>query len=108
MLPLRPSPSRLLWYRYFFYGWLFRDASRGNQWERSAAWRHNQEQARWLPLYMRRWTVMGLTLFLVAAFVEQILHSTVVSAFFLVPSALSMPFNAVTAVCWTFLRYWER
>ena len=107
-MPPLPHSSRLLWYRYFFYGWLFHDASCGSAWERSAAWRHNQQQARWLPLYMRRWTLMGLGLFLVAAFVEQILHSTLASAFFLVPSALSMPYNAVTVVCWTFLRYWSK
>jgi hypothetical protein len=96
--------ERSLWYRYFFYSWLFRDVSRGSCWERSAAWRYNQSQAHWLLRYMRRWTVIGLTLFMVAAFVEQVLECPVLSACFYLPSALSMPYNAVTAVCWTFLR----
>lgn len=97
-----------LWYRYFFYSWLFRDASCGTLWERSAAWRHNRVQARWLPRYMKRWAVLGLMLFGFAAYIEQILGCPVLSAFFYVPSALALPYNAVTAVCWTFLRFWER
>ena len=44
-----------LLYRYFFFGWMFRDVTRGNLLERSAAWRHNQSQAHWLLTYMRRW-----------------------------------------------------
>lgn len=39
---------RTLLYRYFFFGWLFKDASRGNLFERSAAWRFNQAHAHWL------------------------------------------------------------
>ena len=39
---------RTLLYRYFFFGWLFRDVTRGNLFERAAAWRHNQAQAHWL------------------------------------------------------------
>lgn len=96
-------PFSTLLYRYLFYGWLFRDASGGTVWQRAAAWRHNREQARWLPTYMRRWGVLGVLLFGVAWFVEAALGSPVLSAFFYVPSVLSIPFNAVTALCWTFL-----
>ena len=46
---------RTLLYRYFFFGWLFKDASRGNVIERAAAWRHNKERAHWLLTYLRRW-----------------------------------------------------
>jgi hypothetical protein len=93
-------PFRSLLYRYLFYGWLFRDASRGNNLQRMAARRHNQEQARWLPTYMRRWLVLAALLFCVAAFCEIVLNSPQLSAFFYVPSMLSMPVNVVTAVCW--------
>ena len=65
-----------------------------------AALRHNQEQARWLPTYMRRWLVLAALLFCVAAFCEIVLSSPQLSAFFYVPSMLSMPVNIVTAVCW--------
>lgn len=98
-------PFSTLLYRYFFYGWLFHDASRGSLWQRSAAWRHNREQARWLPTYMRRWLVLGALLFVLAWFVEGILRCPALSAVFYVPSALSVPFNAVTVLCWTCLTH---
>src|SRR5262250_2553010 len=93
-------PFRALLYRYFFYGWLFRDAARGNRIERAAALRHNCAQARWLPTYMRRWLVLGALLFCVAAFCETVLNSPQLSALFYVPGMLSMPVNVVTAICW--------
>jgi len=93
-------PFSTLLYRYFFYGWLFRDVNRGTLWERAAAWRHNREQAHWLPTYMKRWTVCGLLLIGLACFCENVLGCRVLSAFFYVPGALAMPYNAVTAVCW--------
>jgi hypothetical protein len=96
-------PFSTLLYRYFFYGWLFRDAGRGTLWQRHAAWRHNRAQARWLPTYMRRWLVTGALLFAIAWFVERTLGCPVLSAFLYVPSVLSVPFNAVTALCWTCL-----
>ena len=61
-----PTPFSTLLYRYFFYGWLFCDVGRGTVWERAAAWRHNREQARWLPTYIRRWLVIGVGLFATA------------------------------------------
>ena len=100
---MAPASTSIL-YRYFFYGWLFRDVCRGNLWQRSEAWRHNREQSRWLPTYMRRWVVLGVLLFGVANFIELALSSPTLSAFFYVPSTLAVPFNVVTAVCWGFLR----
>ena len=91
---------RSLLYRYLFYGWLFRDASRGNRLEQAAAIQYNRAQARWLPTYMRRWLVLGALFFCVAAFCETVLASPQLSAFFYVPSVLSMPINFVTAICW--------
>ena len=55
-LPPPPPPAlRSLLYRYFFFGWLFRDVSRGTLLERAAAWRFNRERRRFLPIYLRRW-----------------------------------------------------
>ena len=96
-------PFRTLLYRYFFYGWLFRDVQRGSVWERAASWRHNREQARWLPTYMRRWSLVAALLFALALLVEVALQQPAVSALLYVPSALTVPFNAVTVVCWWFL-----
>lgn len=90
----------MLLYRYFFFSWLFRDVNRGNLLERAAAWRHNREQARWLPTYMRRWFWCGVLLYTVGCFVELVLGAPVLSAFFYVPGAMSVPINAVIAVIW--------
>ena len=95
---------RTLLYRYFFFGWLFKDATRGNAFERAAAWRHNQQQARWLPTYMRRWLGCGVMLYGFGGFVELALGSPMLSAFFYVPSALSVPVNAVIGAAWVGLK----
>jgi hypothetical protein len=100
-----PAPRfRTLLYRYFFFAWLFRDASRGNRLERAAAWRHNRDQARWLPTYMRRWLLCGLLLFGLGCVTELAFGAAVVSAFFYVPSALSVPADAVIGLAWIGLK----
>jgi len=95
---------RTLLYRYLFFGWLFRDVNRGNGFERAAAWRHNQAQARWLPTYMRRWLVIGVLAYAMGALVELVFGAPLASALFYVPSALSVPINAVAAVVWLGLK----
>src|SRR4030095_15588782 len=67
---------RTLLYRYFFFSWLFKDASRGNVLERAAAWRHNREHAHWLLTYMRRWLWCSLVLYGLGGFGELVLHSS--------------------------------
>ena len=62
----RRPPLREAVYRYLFYGWLFRDADSGSALERALALRHNQAQARWLPLYLWRWFVLGAVLWALA------------------------------------------
>ena len=93
------------WYRYFFYGWLFRDADRGTPAERFASWRHNKEQARRRPTYLLRWAVAGVALFAAAEFFEVTLSSPTIAALLYVPAALSLPFDAVTILCWAWLRF---
>ena len=89
-----------LLYRYFFFGWLFKDASRGSLLERAAAWRHNKERAHWLLTYMRRWLWFGLLFYGLGGAVELLLNETALSAFFYVPSALSVSVNAVIGAAW--------
>lgn len=93
---------RTLLYRYFFFGWLFMDVNRGTVFERSAAWRHNQAQARWLPTYMRRWLWCGVIFYGLGGLAE--LMAPGLSAFFYVPSALSVPVNAVIGAAWVGLK----
>ena len=95
---------RTLLYRYFFFGWLFRDVNRGNLFERSAAWRHNQAQARWLPTYMRRWLVIGGLAYAGGVFVELVVGAPAASAFLYGPGVLSVPYNAVTVAIWIGLK----
>ena len=95
---------RTLLYRYFFFEWLFRDVSRGNLLERAAAWRHNQQQAHWLPTYMRRWLASGLMLYAIGNLLEYAFHAPTLSAFFYVPGALSVPVNAVIGAAWVALK----
>jgi hypothetical protein len=93
-----------LLYRYFFFGWLFKDASRGNVFERSAAWRHNQAQARWLPTYMRRWLAWGIAFYALGGIAESLLQAPGLSMLFYVPCVLSVPVNAVIGAAWVGLR----
>src|SRR5512134_3448797 len=54
------EPFLSLLYRYWFWDWLFADASQRDQLRRAAARRHNIAQRIHLPCYMRRWTVCML------------------------------------------------
>jgi hypothetical protein len=92
-----------LLYRFFFYGWLFRDASRGSMWERSAAWNHNREQCHWLATYLRRWGAITVLLFLLGALCEAGMAGHVAASCFNFVAILTVPYHAVTAVCWWFL-----
>lgn len=95
---------RTLLYRFFFFDWLFKDASRGDLFERSAAWRYNQSRARWLPTYMRRWLASGVILFALGGVVEMLMSAPGLSAIFYVPSVLSVPVNVVIGVIWIGLK----
>lgn len=101
---MQDTAFRTLLYRYFFFGWLFRDINRGSVFERAAAWRHNQQQARWLPTYMRRWLWWGLAFYGLGGLVELMLAAPLLSALFYIPSALSVPINAVIGVAWVGLK----
>lgn len=92
-----------LLYRYWFYGWLFRDATRGTLFERAAAHRHNQSRSRWLPTYLRRWTLLGVLSYAIGIAVEALVLPPVALPFF-VAGVLSVPVNAVTLAAWIGLR----
>jgi hypothetical protein len=91
-------------YRYFFYGWLFRDADSGSERERALALRHNQDQAKWLPVYIWRWVVAGAAVLALEAMSERVLGNAVLSAALLVVLVLVVLFLVVSVVCWAFLR----
>ncbi|KDP88254.1 hypothetical protein ACU4GI_30435 [Cupriavidus basilensis] len=95
---------RTMLYRYFFFGWLFRDVSRGNLVERTVAWRFNQAHAHWLLTYMRRWLWCGLAFCALGGVVELMLRAPGLSALFYVPGVLSVPVNVVIVVLWIGLK----
>lgn len=95
--PAPPALRRLL-YRYWFFGWLFRDVNGASLMERAAAWRHNREQAHWLFTYLRRWAVLTVLSFLLGWLMEQGLEAPMLSAVFYVQAILGMAYNAVASV----------
>jgi len=101
---MRELLFRTLLYRYFFFDWLYKDASRGNLLERSAAWRFNKMHAHWLLTYMRRWLWCGLILFALGGAVELMLREPGLSAIFYVPGVLIVPVNVVIGVLWLGLK----
>jgi hypothetical protein len=102
--PLDDVSLRVRVYRYFFYGWLFRDADAGTALERSAALRHNCRQSRWLPLYLFRWAVLGLVLMAFEQLSEHVSGNSPMSAALGLCLIFVVLFQLVTAISWAFLR----
>ena len=101
------SDDASLWegvYRYFFYGWLFRDAASGSPLERAAALRHNRSVAKWLPTYLRRWLVAGAVIAGLQLGAEHAVNSAVLSAALAIALVLVLVFLVVTTLCWGVLR----
>ncbi len=92
-----------LLYRYWFYGWLFRDVNQGNVFERAAAARHNQSLSRWLPTYLLRWTVLGVFCFAAGLLVESRICEEAALLPYVV-STLAVPVNALTLAAWVGLK----
>jgi hypothetical protein len=63
-------PLRTLVYRYFFFGWLFRDASNGSFLERAAALQFNRQRRVYLPTYLWRWLVLVALSYALGTLVE--------------------------------------
>jgi hypothetical protein len=106
-LSLAGTTREPLWqlvYRYWFWGWLFRDASQGDLMRRAAAWRHNLGQRIHLPVYMRRWLAVGGATFAVALAIEVGLDARACAAIFYVGSVLAAVVELVASVAWLFLR----
>jgi len=93
-----------LLYRYFFFGWLFKDAGSGDMFERAAAVRHNREQARWLPTYMMRWLWWGLAFYGLGGATELFLEAATLATFFYAAGSLCVPFNVAIAAAWIGLK----
>lgn len=92
-------------YRYFFFGWLFKDVCKGNLYERAAAWQHNLQQARWLPVYMRRWLFVSALMYASGLALESVTAWPYMPAFFYVCMVAGLSVNAVIATSMVGFRY---
>jgi hypothetical protein len=101
---VNPPTFRTLLYRYFFFGWLFKDASVGDLFERAAAQRHNRQQASWLPVYMARWLCCALILYGLGGFHDIFLGATVMAHWFYAFSAMCLSFAISVATAWVGMR----
>ena len=100
-----PGPSLPLLhlvYRYWFFGWMFRDAGHGSWLERQAALRHNRQRAQWLPVYMRRWFLL-CTLFYASGVVLELGGLGAVAPIAFIPACVAMPVAAVATAAWLVL-----
>ena len=94
--------ARSVWYRYFFWQWLFRDMRVADPWQRAAARAHNLNQRMHMPVYMRRW--MGLTAFhfMAGSILEP--WALMLAAVFFCSFAMSTCVLTTAAVSWLMLR----
>ncbi|MES2258931.1 MAG: hypothetical protein V4724_10455 [Pseudomonadota bacterium] len=99
-------PFRTLLYRFMFFDWLFTDVSATrNLFERHAAVQHNRRMSRYLPVYLRRWSVMAAFDFGLGFLLERVLQATLLSAWFFTWSCVTMTGMVVIAVAWALLTY---
>ena len=93
-------------YRFLFFDWLFRDVSAArNLFERHAAHEHNRRMSRYLPVYMRRWSVLATFDFALGFLFERVMSATMLSALFFTGSCVTITGIVVMTVTWLFLTY---
>jgi hypothetical protein len=91
-------------YRFLFFDWLFRDVSTArNLYERHAAREHNRRMSRYLPVYMRRWSLLAGFDFALAFLFERVMSATMLSALFFTGSCVTLTGIVVMTVTWLFL-----
>jgi hypothetical protein len=97
-------PFRTLLYRFMFFEWMFADISAArNLFERHAALQHNRRMCRYLPVYLRRWSVLTACDFGLGLLAERALQASLVSAWFFTWSCVSLTGMVVISVAWIFL-----
>ena len=93
-----------LLYRFLFFDWLFADMTKAkNPFERHSAWQHNRKMRRYLPIYLRRSSVLAALAFGLGCLFDQILETRVVAAWFFTGSCITLTGSVVISVLWIFL-----
>jgi hypothetical protein len=86
-----------LLYRYVFFDWLFADFAKArNLFERQAVWRHNKSMRRYLPTYLRRWSVIAGIAFVLGCLFEMLLENLVAACFF---TGCAMTVSGMAQIC---------
>ena len=99
-----PMRFRTLLYRFMFFGWMFCDISAARDlFERHAALRHNRYMRRYLPVYLRRWSVLTAFDFSLGLLFERGLQASLLSAWFFTWSCVSLTAMVVISVAWLLL-----
>ncbi|MGV7206504.1 hypothetical protein ACLB1G_01470 [Oxalobacteraceae bacterium A2-2] len=99
-------PFRSLLYRFIFFDWLFRDVSAArDKFERHAAVQHNRHMSRYLPVYLRRWSVLTVFDFALGWLCERALQATVLSAWCFTWSCVTATGMVVITIAWLALQY---
>lgn len=93
-------PFRTLLYRYFFFGWLFRQVDSSDMFERASVLRHNRRQAAWLPVYLLRWLWWALLFYGVAGLLELVFEAPGVARWFYAASAMCIGFTVTIVTTW--------
>ena len=94
-------PFRTLLYRYFFFGWLFKEVNAsGDMFERAAVVRHNRRMAGWLPTYMLRWLWWALLFYGLAGFAELVFEARGGAQLFYALSAICLSCSIPVAIVW--------
>lgn len=97
-------PFLTLWYRFMFFGWLFRDINATtNLYERHAALRHNVHMSRYLPTYLRRWSFLTFFDFGLGCLFERAMQASLLSAWFFTWSCVTLTGMVVISVAWLLL-----
>ena len=95
---------RTLPYRFMFFSWMFADVEAArNLYERHAAARHNRHMSRYLPVYLRRWSVLTVFDFILGLLFERGLQASLLSAWFFTWSCVSLTAMVVISVAWLML-----
>lgn len=114
MAEIHPSPTadaaplrfRTLLYRFMFFEWMFADIdATKNLYERHAAARHNRHMSRYLPVYLRRWSVLTVFDFMFGMLLERGLQASLLSAWFFTWSCVSLTAMVVITVAWLILSH---
>jgi hypothetical protein len=105
--PDNPAPEISFWrllYRFMFFDWLFADVSAARDgFERHAARQHNRHMSRYLPVYLRRWSVLAAFDFGLGFLFERTLQASLLSAVFFTWSCVTLTGMVVITVAWAVL-----